>query len=457
MTSGRFLKVHPEWVPVRAFALTIIVGTVLLMLPFSSQTGSWTPFLSALFTSTSATCVTGLTVLDTAQYYSLFGQTIILTLIQIGGLGVMTLSAMLLVMVGHRLSMISETVLMDALGQDPAVNARVLVKRIIIITLIYESLGTLVLFLRFFIHYDMGLHHALYMALFHSISAFCNAGFALFSDSLYGFRNDPVILLTICTLVIVGGLGFLVVCNIGSIKPWRKNLIRRGRLSLHSRCVLISTAILLAGGFFILLGSEWNGALETLSWPSKLLNAFFSTVTPRTAGFNTVSYTHFTPAGTYFTSMLMFIGGGPGSTAGGIKVTTILAMFLALRAMVQGREYSSVAGRALPINVMRESLCIFLISITIVSIAFECLLLSEKVVFHSSAHTPTEYFFETVSAFGTVGLSMNVTPDLSSWGRIIIIMLMFAGRLGPMTLALTIGKKEVKQVLKFPEEDIMVG
>lgn len=451
-------KRRPEWLVVRAFALAIVVGTILLALPWATPERGGPGVVDALFTSTSATCVTGLVVRDTGADFTRFGQVVILCLIQAGGLGIMTLGTLFLVLVGRRLSIQGEFVLMDALGHERARGLKPLLGLTIGYTVLFEACGAGILAHRFITSYGYGKGRAIYHGIFHSVSAFCNAGFGLYSDSLTQFREDPVIVLTVAILIILGGLGFLVLYNLSSFHFWRRNRIARGRLSLHTRIVLSATAVLLLAGTLALGALEWNNTLASLSIPNRLMCAFFQSATPRTAGFNVVEMSRLRPDSFFFTILLMFIGGSPASAAGGIKTTTVIVLILTMITMVRGKEETECFGRSISPRVVREALAIFLLSGFCVAVFFGVLLVVENVHLPGTGFSKSDaLLFETVSAFGTVGLSTGITPALSALGKLILTLCMFIGRLGPLSLALFIGAHEVTQTVQYPEEEVVVG
>ncbi len=423
------------------------------MMPVSASSGRWTDPLTAFFTATSATCVTGLTVVDTGSHFSLFGQIVILVLIQAGGLGIMTMSTFLLVLIGRNLSLKDEFVLIDSIGTEKVKGLRSLVLGIVRYAVLIEVIAAAVIAYGLVSRHGYGVARAAYSGVFHSISAFCNAGFSIYSDNLTGLRSDLPIILTVCAAVILGGMGFMVLFNLGSIRPWRRNLLLRGKVSLHSKVVLSATAFLLVFLWAGIALLEWYGTLDGMTVRDKLLAALFHAVIPRTAGFNVVDVAMFNPATLYLTMVSMFIGGSPGSTAGGVKTTTLVVLVLTMVAMIRGREQTELFGRSFPMQVMREAVAIFIMGIAFVAIFNGALLFTES----ASSLSPGRLLFETVSAFGTVGLSAGVTPNLSVAGKLCIAVCMFVGRLGPLTIAILIGRKEGTQAIRFPEEEIVVG
>ena len=454
--------IPPQWIIAGVFFSAILVGALLLMLPFSTvAAGSLRP-LSAFFTSTSAVCVTGLTVIDIGTELTLFGQVVVLLLIQLGGLGIMTIGTFILVIIGQRLSLQSENVLMNTYGTGEAYCLRSLLRLTIGFTLLFELIGAFMLWQcylfppeEFAAQLGEGIGRPFYYALFHSVSAFCNAGFSLHSNSLVSFQNSPVYMFTISALVITGGLGFLAIYNLSQQRFWRKNLMTRGRLTLHTRVVIQSTLVLLAIGTILILLQEWNNTLADIPLlHNKISTAFFQAMTPRTAGFNAVPMTELHGSTRFTTSLLMFIGGSPGSTAGGIKTTTLFILIMTIVSICKGRSQTIIADRCIPPRVVREAIIIFLLSLFGVLFAYGMLLYSEH------PGTPGEasnLFFEAVSAFATVGLSMDTTATLSRAGEFIIMVCMYIGRLGPMTAALLIGSRKVVERIRYPEEEVVVG
>ena len=444
----------PQWLIASAFGGAILVGTVLLTTPWASASGRWTEPLTAFFTATSACCVTGLTVADTGSHFSLFGQLVILTLVQFGGIGIMTLGTFLLVLVGRRLSVQNEFVLINAFGIEDVRGLPSLLRRALLFTLFFEGAGAALL-TWCYIRAGYATEQAAYYGIFHAISAYCNAGFSLHADSLISFQNNPLYLGTVSALIIFGGLGFLVLYNLSSFKFWHRNRKTRGRISLHTRLVLVTTGLLLLGATVLYVATEWNGAFAGMPFDAKLTSAFFSAVTPRTAGFNIVPMESFSVAGRFLTMPLMFIGGAPGSTAGGIKITAMVVLFLTIEAMLRGRRETDLFDRTIPVAVVREATVIFSLSIVAVLFFFGLLLLTEAPAFGTDA--TDRLLFETFSAFGTVGLSLDTTPHLTSAGRLIVILCMYIGRLGPLTAALVIGTQDVGQRIRYPEEEVVVG
>lgn len=454
------LQSRPERIVIRSFALTILVGTFLLALPISNASGQWMDPLSALFTSTSAVCVTGLSVVDVSVVLSTFGQGVLLLLIQLGGLQIMTMGTLFLYLLGWRISLKTEYVLMDALGHVSLRGLQSLVRRTIIFSLLIEAVGTVMLAWRFWSVHGYSPLKAFAYGLFHTISAFCNAGFALYSDSLVGFQRDPFVLLTIALLIVLGGLGFIVLFNMTTIRFWSSDRLLRGRLNLHSTIVLQTSLILIVLGWVGFGVLEWWNTLCGLPWQDKVTCALFQSITPRTAGYSVVDMAQCQPSTLYMTMGLMFIGGSPASTAGGIKTTTFVILALTAATLFRGREETEMKRRTVPSRIVREALAISMLSVAVLAVAFAFLLLSEdlhKAVGTGAFSASESLLFEAVSALGTVGLSTGITPTLSQLGKLCLIACMFIGRVGPLALAVIVGSREVGQTTRYPEEDVVVG
>lgn len=442
-----------------SFLLLIGFGTLLLMLPRATLDGLGASWIDAIFTSTSATCVTGLTVLNTAQdsvmnlqlaTFSRFGQTVILMLIQVGGLSIMTLSAALVMLAGKHLDLRSRAALGDLMDEAQGRPLETAVSFILKMTLTAEVVGAALLFVRF---YDMAPTpgEAVYWSVFHSISAFCNAGFSLFGDNLMRFSTDPLVSLTISGLIIVGGLGYATVAVMtfsiifpGQIENWR-------RWFFHARLAGVTTAILLFVGTLFTFYVEYNGVLSELSLGGKLLASFFQSVTTRTAGFNTVDIASLSRVTVLFYVAFMFIGASPGGTGGGVKTTTIGVVVLGIRAVLLGRREVEAWKRHVDAEVVLRSMSIIAISGAAIAVIWGALL-----VFQPEMEALT-LLFETVSAFGTVGLSLGITPLLSVGGKLALVLLMFVGRIGPLGLAFALRERERPVDVRYPTAKVAVG
>ena len=442
-----FKRTQTSRVIIIGFLSLIFIGTMLLSLPVASRSDQSIGLIDAIFTATSAVCVTGLVVVDTAAHWSLFGQGVILLLIQIGGLGFMTLGTMIVFILGQKLSLKERIVKLDSFDD---VTLSVMIKLssyVILMTFIIESLGALILSIKFIPMY--GFKKGLWMSIFHSVSAFCNAGFDLFGDfrSLTPFVKDPLITMTIAVLIILGGLGFVVILEVIQKRHLSK-------LSLHGKLVVTMTVFLLLAGLGLFYLFEFNNGstFSDLSQLEKLYNSFFYSVTTRTAGFHTVMVDHLTLGSVFLTIVLMFVGGASGSTAGGVKITTIGVIFIAMKSFILGKKDAEVFRRRISREIVNKSLAI--VSLSIILVVIMTMLLSVTEVGHSFV----AIYFETISAFGTVGLSMGITPSLSGFGRIIISILMFIGRVGPLTVFIGLSRQgRSKEDNSYPEEKTIVG
>lgn len=429
------------------FVAVIALGTVLLCLPLAARTGTWTSPLDSAFTAVSATCVTGLSVFDTWEHWSLFGQLVILLLIQIGGLGFMTVIGMFSLLMKRHFSMRERRLLMQSAGNTQYDGTITLIRRILLGTLLIESLGAALLLLRFAPR--MGFWAGLYNAVFHAVSAFCNAGFDLMGKygaglSLSAFSGDVAVNLTLAFLIVTGGIGFLVWDDV------LKNRHHLRRYSLHSKIVLTTTAVLLLGGWLLFYCTERNGAFAGMPAGKQVLAALFQSVTTRTAGFFTVDQGTLSAAGLIVTCVLMFIGGSPGSTAGGIKTTTVATVLISTVASCCGQNEQHAFKKQLDREQVRQAT-------SIVAIYFSGMLLS---LFVMSLYEPfplQSLLYEIVSAIGTVGLSTGITASLSAPSQCILMFLMFAGRIGGLTFVLAVAERRKRAQLDRPTEKILIG
>jgi len=442
------LGIKPAQLMVASFVMTILIGAFLLTLPVATRQAQGVDFVDALFTATSATCVTGLTVVDTGSVFSLFGQLVILFLIQVGGLGIMTFSVTLFMSVGHKISHREALAMQEVLDHDSITGILGLVWFIARMTLGLELLGALVLFLGFKPHIADPLWCA-YAAVFHSVSAFCNAGFSLFRDNLVGFRTDALVNLCISFLIIMGGLGFIVIKDI-----WEKYGLRSRPagigLKLHTKMVLAITAGLLVFGTLGILAGEYHATLQGLPLGDKLLISFFQSVTARTAGFNTVDIGSMANPGIFCVMVLMFIGASSGSTGGGVKTTTFGIVLKALINNLQNKDGISMFKRRIPDAVAQKAVAVFILSLGLVIVFTYVIGFFEQFALR-------DILFETISAFGTVGLSTGITGSLHIGGKLLITLLMLLGRLGPLTFMLAFARQQRKAQYVFAEEKVMVG
>ncbi|MEO0070069.1 MAG: TrkH family potassium uptake protein, partial [candidate division WOR-3 bacterium] len=444
------LRQRPVRMLALSFLILIVAGTILLTFPAATVDGRGADLLTALFTATSATCVTGLIVKDTGTYFSGFGQMVILALIQLGGLGIMTFYTSLIVVLGQRLGLTERKTMADLIEETREVDIARLVRYIFLFTFLAEALGVLVLFLRWlFVLPSPG--QALYFAIFHSVSAFCNAGFSLFSDSFVRFQSDVITNLCIIGLIVLGGLGFPVVnelFNRYTIFQTPRKTLRR--LSIHARLVLWATSLLIGVGTIVFFFLEYDNALNNLSIGTRLLSSLFQAVTARTAGFNTVAINLLKPVTLFLWAILMFIGASPGGTGGGIKTTTIAVILLAVRSRLRGEEEITFGNRFIPKEVVYRATAIVALSLAVCAACFTLLLVTQSQRFEW-------LLFETVSAFGTVGLSCGITPNLNYIGKLSIIILMFVGRIGPLTLTLAMAAPRERSLVAYPSARVIVG
>ena len=427
-----------------AFACVILLGGILLMLPVSSAAGLWTPLSEALFTSTSAVCVTGLVVHDTMTYWSVFGKTVILLLIQIGGMGVVTLSALVLTATGHKLGLVQRTLIQDSIGSEHMGGLVHMVRFIVKIMLTVEGIGACILATVFVPLY--GPLKGAAFSVFHSVSAFCNAGFDLMGEqgeysSLTGFAANPVVTLTISLLIILGGIGFF------TWKDFIDHGLKFRRYRMQTKAILVVTAALLLLPAIYLFMAEYGN----LPLGERLLAAIFQAVTPRTAGFNTTDLTQMSGTGQAVTVILMLIGGAPGSTAGGMKVTTIFVILATCASVFGGEEECSGFGRSIDNKVISQSMALMTIYMTLFLVSGAVICSLEQQPLHIC-------LFESASAIGTVGLTLGITPTLGLISKIILIALMFLGRTGGLTIAWALFKIQGPSVnRKYPKGNIAVG
>jgi len=332
-----------------------------------------------------------------------------------------------------------------------------LLYRTIVFAFAAEGFGALVLMIRLVLGHGVTAGRAFYQGIFHAVSAFCNAGFSLFPDNLMAVRDDKIFILTMGALIVMGGLGFLVINEFAVFKFWRDNRITRGRLSLHARVVVWATVALIMAGWLVFALLEWNKTLAPLRVADKLNCALFQSITPRTAGFNVVDMAQTHAATRFVTMLLMFIGGSPGSTAGGIKTTTAVVLLFTMLAIVRGKRDTTFQRRTISVRVVEEALSVFLLGLVVVSGIYGLLLVSEEKALLAAQFTSEALLFETISAFGTVGLSTGILPGLTVMGKLLIILGMFIGRVGPLTMALVVGLKDTRQLVRFPEENVTIG
>lgn len=448
---------YPARFALGAYVALIAAGAGLLSLPVCHTNGARPlTFLDALFTATSAVCVTGLSVRSTGHDLSLVGQVVLLMLVQLGGIGIITVTTLLTFGARKGPGTRHRLAISEALGSRPTDDARWVVRTVIWTVLGIEGLGFLVLLARNLT--DMGMAPAAWHALFHAVSAFCNAGFSLYDDNLVRYRTDAVVNLTVCGLIITGGIGFPVWLEVS--RAIRSQGWRWSRdLSLHTRLVLLGTAGLLVFGTVSFLVLEQDNALAGLSWYEQVLPAFFHSTTCRTAGFNTVEVARLTNATLFISILLMMIGAAPCSTGGGFKVSTMMVLGVLSRDKLRGYDTARVARRTIPEQIIDRSIAAVLLFTLIIVVGLTVLLAMEDAVRpdHISHRRFLSCLFEIVSALGTVGLSMGLTTELGDGGRILLIVLMFIGRLGPISLFIAVSRTRRDTRLEYAKEDVLIG
>ncbi len=443
------IRINPAQALVIGFAVVILVGSILLSLPVATVSGEPTPYVDSLFTATSAVCVTGLVVVDTGTYWSLFGEVVIAILIQIGGLGFMTFGVLFALLLGRKIGLKSRLLLQTQFNEFTLQGVVRLATRILMITIGIELLATAILAIRLVPRYGWGT--GVWVSFFHALSAFNNAGFDLFGrletpfSSLTTFYGDPLVMGVIALLFIVGGIGFTVLIDLVRKHSFRK-------FTLHTKLVLVTTGLLIFTGTVGIALMEWSNpaTLGAMNVGQALGNAFFQAVTPRTAGFNSLNIGMMTMGSQFLIIMLMFVGASPGSTGGGIKTTNLAALFAGAKAIVKGSKGAVLFNRKLPEDQINRATLVLMIAVTLVVTSTFVLTLTETADF-------LVIFFEVVSAFGTVGLSMGLTTELSTAGRLIISLTMFVGRLGPATVAFALARRKHCNIIGFPEEKIILG
>jgi trk system potassium uptake protein TrkH len=427
------------------FLALIAVGAVVLASPWARNDASWGPLMTSLFTACSAVCVTGLSVVDIASEFSFAGQIALLVLVELGCLGLMTVSTFLMVAIGRRLSLSREFSLMNAYGVAEVRGVKGLICWVVGSMLVMEGAGAAVLYTRL---------HDPYLSIFYSIMGFCNAGFSILPGSIASFAKDPYIVLTMAMETILGSVGFLVLYNLCTFKFLRRPSGARGRLSLHTRVVLRFSFYLLAVAYAIFLLVEWNAALGGLPLVEKLTTGFYQAVTPRTCGFCITPTETLRPLTRHVYTLLMFIGGAPGSAAAGMKVTTLAVLIYTLVALCRGEAETVIDKRTVPVAIVRESLVIFMALFAFTAIVVGVLLVTED----KSGIASDAIFFEAVSAMTTTGLSMgDTTARLSFAGKCVIMVAMFMGRLGALAVVMMIGDRESIRHIRYPQEELVIG
>ncbi|MGL5123967.1 MAG: TrkH family potassium uptake protein [Fusobacteriaceae bacterium] len=424
-----------------------IIGTFILILPLSLREGESINLIESLFTVASAICVTGLSVVDISKVFNPFGHMVILIFIQLGGLGVMTFSSLLFVVTGKKMTFNERMTLKDERNADGSGEITSFIKKIFKTVFLIEFIGAIILTFTFMKELNFSLSKAIYYGVFHSVSAFCNAGFSLFSNGLEGFAKNVSVNLTIAYLIILGGIGFSVINSI--VIAIRKDI---RRFNLTSKLAVLISIILTFGGTFLIFILEYSNpnTLSGMGFFDKIIAAFFQSVTTRTAGFNTISIGLMRPGTIFLFCILMFIGASPGSTGGGIKTTTLGVLAFYVIGVVKGKENIAIYNRRIDWSILNRALAILVMSILYIGIIILIILTVDKFAFD-------QVVFEVISAYATVGLTMGITPELNLISKILIIITMFVGRLGPMTFALAMGETKKKDQLMYPKENILVG
>lgn len=449
MSITKKLKLsYPKMIAL-GFLTIITIGTILLLLPISTRSGESAGLITALFTATSATCVTGLVVVDTYLYWSVFGQIVIMTLIQIGGLGFMTVITMFSFFLKRKIGLGERSLQRESINTMHIGGVIRLTKKILIGTFIFESVGALLLATRFIP--KLGFVRGAFTSLFTSVSAFCNAGFDLTGRyepyaSLIPFQNDVIINFTVMALIVIGGIGFFVWDDIYT------NKCKFAKYKLHTKIVLCTTTFLIVFGaviFFLLEGR--NETMKDMNFFEKVMASLFASITPRTAGFNTIDLSKMTPGSKILTDILMFIGGSPGSTAGGIKTTTFAVLVLCTWQNIRNKSGANAFHRRLEATALSQATSVATINMTMLITATLLICIAQP-HFHMS-----DILMETFSAIGTVGLSTGITRDLSTFSRLIIILLMYSGRVGGLSFAMTFAQKSMKPAVQNPVEKINIG
>lgn len=449
--DGFFRRKSPAEILMLGFASVILIGALLLNLPISSASGESPGFLNCLFTATSSVCVTGLVVVDTGTYWSIFGQIVIMLLIQIGGLGFMSLMTIIFVIAGRKITIKDRLLLQSSVNSDRVEGIVKFTKYIVGSSFLIEGIGAILLAMVFVP--DYGLMKGIYFGIWHSISSFCNGGFDLIGgyQSFVPYVNNGLLNFTVCALIVIGGLGFTVTSEI-----W--NYRHRRRFSLHTKMVLATTGILIFGGALLFFAFEHNNpqTMGELPWYGKIYASIYQAITPRTAGSNTISQSGLTSPSALLTMALMFIGGSPGSTAGGIKTTALALSAVALYSVLMGKKEVTCFRRTIPGETLKRALCIFFIGVFLVFVLLMLLMLFEPGVSFE------DLMFEVFSAYGTVGLTRDLTPNLHNASKIVLMIGMFIGRVGPMTIAYVLSRterreRENKGEFHLPKGNVMIG
>ncbi|MGE5421740.1 MAG: TrkH family potassium uptake protein [Ignavibacteriales bacterium] len=439
--------ITPTQFIVVGFAVIILLGAILLTMPFSVRSGNLNNFIDALFTATSAVCVTGLVTVDTGTFYNPIGHVIVILLIQIGGLGIISATTFYAMLLGKRIGLKERVLIKEAMNSDSLGGVVRLVRAVLITTISIECIGAVILALAFMQYFP--LPKALWYGIFHSISSFCNAGFDLLGQdftpycSLIPLQNNPIILITIACLIILGGLGFVTILSVVQKKSFQ-------RLSIHNKLVIVTTAIFIVVGWLFFFFSESQATFSQMGVGDRIVNAFFLSVTPRTAGYTSVDLGKAIPSTLLMIMLFMFVGASPAGTGGGIKTTTFSTLVLAVLSRIRGRDDVEIYGRHIDKDTVYRALTVTAMALSVV---FACIMLLTLL----DDHDVIRLMFEAFSAWGTVGLSTGITPDLSTGAKIVLIFLMFFGRLGPLTIAFALLQKKTTTHIKYPHGGVIIG
>lgn len=445
-------KFTPPRMIILSFAAAICLGTFALSLPIATRGPGSMPLVDSLFTATSATCVTGLVVRDTGSHFTPFGRWVIFLLFQAGGLGIMTFSTLFAVMLGRKIGFREDTVVRSMLNEHNLLGLKRLIAYILGITLTVEAIGASLLYFRWRMITDWSVLETLERAAYHSVSGFCNAGFALFRSSFVRFGGDPFINITMISLIFIGGIGFVVIMDVIGLFSKKKSV---RRISLQAKIAIAMSVILIIAGACVLLFFEKDNVMKGMPLGQRLLGSVFQSVAARTAGFNTLPISELAVPSLMFLMLLMFIGASPGSTGGGIKTCTFAVLAMTIWSMFKGRRKIMLYNRSIPKTVVREALIIFFLGGAWIFVITMILVYVHGK--NPAGASPVQVLFEVFSAFGTVGLSTGITGTLDTVSKLCITATMFAGRIGPLTLALAVAFKTGKKDYIYPEENIMVG
>ncbi len=448
--AEHFHKMNPALIIIYSYLIVDLLGTLLLSLPVSSK-GPGIPLVDTFFTATSALCVTGLATVDVGTTFTLFGQSVIMALMEIGGLGVMTFSVVFFLFLGRGFSSRGRWIITESFASSPHRHVKSLLKVILLFTFMIQIVGALLLFMQW--REAMSVGSALYAGLFHSVSAFCNAGISLFPTSFVNHRGSVLLNATICSLIVLGGIGFPVIYELyGRARGFRSR--KRVAISLHTRMVLTMTLVLIVAGAVLIFVLERDNQIARLPVKEQILASLFQSITARTAGFNTLDVGSLAVATLFILIILMFVGASPGSCGGGIKTTSLAVLVAILNDRIRGRNSASLFKRTIPEETVSKALSIFILAVIVLTAGLIVLLVSQP-------DTPREnfltYLFEAVSAFGTVGLSMGITSSLTVFGKIVIIAIMLLGRVGLLTVAYVVTSRRVVATYRYAEEKVMIG